>query len=149
MKNKNATRSVGRPAYVVKWPRGKFTFDSLCVHNGVDPVSGKGEHCTALTLRKNMMKDAARKSKSEVVRLKNEVRKSKSEKGLGRKPFVFIRRDKLAALKAAELSTVAVEIAPAVAPTEDIAPAPIAEVVTDSTSDTLSAYEATKAALLA
>lgn len=129
MKNtKNtAERGPGRPAYAVKYPYGKFTFNQLCELNGVSTKGvnkGKGKNCTALTLRKALdrdmfhvdAKDSTKVDKtkprrnSEIVLVKNETREPNSNEGLGRKAFVYIRRAKLAALKSASKSSVNVPL---------------------------------------
>lgn len=97
MKTKNAT-GPGRPAYEVKWPAGKFTFTQLMERNGVNPKSGKGNNCTRLTLYKHL-KAASKGSKSEIVRIKDETRKPNSKTGMGRKAFVYIRREKFNGMK--------------------------------------------------
>jgi hypothetical protein len=129
--NKNAktnksSNGPGRPAYQIKWPTGKFTFQDLEILNGVDPETGKGKVCTKLTLRKGLARDLALNSKSLIVKTK-ETRAPDSESGLGRKSFVFIRRSKLQATKAkksakaAEVLAPVVTIAPVETPVETVA----------------------------
>jgi len=120
--NKNG-RGPGRPSYVIKWPTGKFTFQDLEILNGVNPETGKGENCTKLTLRKGMAKDLALKGKSFIVKT-DETRKPDSESGLGRKSFVFVRRSKLVAAKAAKKAAKTTVLAPVVTITSTPAPAP-------------------------
>jgi len=119
---RNIKRGPGRPMADITIPNKKFTFAELCEVNS---------HVTALTLRKFLKRDAARKGKSEVVLVKDETRepiaKKKANAGLGRKVFVYIRRSKATALKTARKSNVSVPLS------------------TKTTAD----YEAQKAALLA
>jgi hypothetical protein len=106
MKNEK-NRGVGRPSYAVKYPNHKFTMSDLMVANGVNPKTGKGKLCTKLTLVKALQRDMFILDKngkpdverprrnSTIVRVKNETRQPNSVSGLGRKTFVYIRRDKL------------------------------------------------------
>ena len=90
-------KTVGRPKYMPKLPRGKFTFTDFQVANGVDPETNKAtseDGCTTLTLRKWLKRDLARKGHSTVVILKDVFAKPNSETGLGRKQFVYQRRVK-------------------------------------------------------
>lgn len=129
MKTKNST-GPGRPAYQVKWPTGKFTFTQLMERNGVNPKTGKGKDCTRLTLYKHLQV-ATKGTKSEIVRIKDETRKPNSKTGMGRKAFVYIRREKLNGMKAASKSRVSVKLN------------------NKANDNTSASYEATKAALLA
>jgi len=142
MKNKNINRGPGRPAYDIKWPNGKFTFDDLCEANGVNPKTGKGKFCTKLTLRKGIKRDAASRGRSEIVLLKDEQREPNSKSGLGRKTFVYIRRSKLQTLKAASKSTASVNVG-----TKAVKPAKVK--ATKSPATAAVDYEAMKANLLA
>lgn len=107
MKNKNT--GVGRPKYNVKWPNRKFTMADLMVANEVNPKTGKGKLCTKLTLVKALQRDMfmldAKTGKpdmerprrnSMIVRVKDETREPNSKTGLGRKTYVYIRREKVA-----------------------------------------------------
>jgi hypothetical protein len=123
----------GRPLYVPKFPRKvEFTLKDFCLANGVDPETGKGPNCSKLTLIKWLGRDKARKGRSLVKRLDHTAAPD-SEKGLGRKAFLFSLREKLAA-DSADTAT------PAPASPEIPTPA-------EASSDT-SDYEAQKAALL-
>lgn len=110
MKNTNknkqteTVRGRGRPCYVIKYPQGKFSFAQLMEHNQVDRKTGKGPLCSKLTLNKGMKTDSLLGIDSIIVRL-GELRKPNSEKGLGRKCFVYIRRSKLDTLKAVKVAT--------------------------------------------
>lgn len=170
MKNKNS--GVGRPKYPVKWPGRKFTMQDLMVFNGVNPKTGKGKLCTKLTLVKALQRDMFHpqeknplkpdferpRRNSVIVRVKNETREPNSKSGLGRKTFVYIRREKLAnvtkvvtvkpvakpakvastvdyeAQKAALLAPVpVVTIAPPAPIVAEVAPTPAPEPVVDNT----------------
>ena len=128
MKTANTHTHPGRPAYKVKWPYGKFTFNQLCLANGVaieGAKKGKGKDCTALTLRKALDRDMyhpfesgknkgkpnknSPNRKSLIVET-DETRNPNSEKGLGRKAFVFIRREKLNGLKGAAKAKTSVKL---------------------------------------
>lgn len=123
---KAAKGKAGRPLYVPKFPRKvEFTLKDFCVANEVDPVTGKGPRCSKLTLIKWLGRDKARKGRSLVKRL-DHTSAPDSEKGLGRKAFLFSLREKMAT---------------------DTAPT-TADVATADVSDETSAYEAQKAALL-
>lgn len=122
----------GRPLYVPKFPRKvEWTLKDFCVANEVDPETGKGPRCSKLTLIKWLGRDKARKGRSLVKRLDHTAAPD-SEKGLGRKAFLFSLREKLANDSTPDANT-ATDAAPA-APS-DVSPA---------TAD----YEAQKAALL-
>jgi hypothetical protein len=156
MKNKN--NGVGRPKYAVKWPNRKFTMQDLMVANEVNPKTGKGKLCTKLTLVKALQRDMFMadpttgkpdlerpRRTSLIVRVKDETREPNSKTGLGRKTYVYIRREKLANVtkvatvkspkteaptvdyetqKSALLSPV-----PVVSITPEPAPVPVAEVI--------------------
>lgn len=137
-KNKNkstvANNGPGRPRFTPKIPQGRFTLRKFCEFNGVNPDTGKGDNCSRLTLIQFINRDAAeKKNKSVLVKLPDTV-KPHGEKGLGRKAFLYCRREKLATLN-----------------TKDSTKAPKAKAskvsvdVGTSTAD----YEAQKAALLA
>ncbi len=95
-KNNTATANkkgkAGRPKYQPVVPAGKFTFQELEIANGVDPKTGRGTKCTALTLRKFLARDAQRRNMSEFVVLKGVLESPNSERGLGRKQLVYARR---------------------------------------------------------
>lgn len=123
----------GRPLYVPKFPRKvEWTLKDFCVANEVDPETGKGPRCSKLTLIKWLGRDKARKGRSLVKRLDHTAAPD-SEKGLGRKAFLFSLREKMANDSTPEATPDTTDAAPA-APS-DAAPA---------TAD----YEAQKAALL-
>lgn len=157
MNSKNKSESSvkqgpGRPRYAPKIPSGKFTFDRLCELNGVDTETGKGENCSALTLRKFLKRDMYTekgnpRNTSEIVLLKDEKREPDSEKGLGRKALVYIRRDKLDTLKQGKsqgkssVKSVTVPVAdistpaPAPAPVADAPVAPVADAPVSAPAD--------------
>lgn len=86
------TPRVGRPRFKLGLPAGHFTFEKLCIHNGAlkDDGSeyGKGEgRCVPLTVRNNLAKML---TSGEVIKL-DKLGKSRSETGLGRKPYLFAR----------------------------------------------------------
>lgn len=152
--NKNTkspkSNGPGRPKAVIKVPNRKFTFADLEAVN---------THVTPLTLRKflkaDMFTDKGNpRNTSTIVRLKNESREPDSEKGLGRKTYVYIKRDKLSTLKSASKSTATVNVGTAaekstVEPVE-LPTAPVAaDVAPEVAPAPLSEYEQTKAALLA
>ena len=123
----------GRPLYVPKFPRKvEWTLKDFCVANEVDPENGKGPRCSKLTLIKWLGRDKARKGRSLVKRLDHTAAPD-SEKGLGRKAFLFSLREKMANDSTPEATPDTTDAAPA-APS-DVSPA---------TAD----YEAQKAALL-
>jgi len=149
---KSVKRGPGRPKYTPKFPRSlRFTFGDLCNANGVNPDTLKGENCTGLTLRKFLKRDKARKGKSNIVMLKDQCGKPDSKDGLGKPPFLYCLRERLAdaqvaapakaskkPLAKASKSSVTVPLAPD-------ATAPVVNAVSAETE----AYEAQKAALLA
>jgi hypothetical protein len=111
----------GRPKYQPKLPRGKFTMNELCQENGVSLKTGKGKNCSKLTLVKFVARELSNRRSGLVIKVKDETSEPNSRKGLGRKPFLFMRRPN--ALKAAAKSDVSVNL------------------------NTTAEYEATKAAL--
>ena len=157
MKNKNANenRGPGRPAYVPKIPGRKFTFADFMEANEVNPETGKGPNCSKLTLTKfldrdmyNAFESGARKGKANkasprknslVIKL-DETREPNSESGLGRKTYVYLRRDKLDTLKTAKVAKAKVSVNVGTAATKPRK----AKGVSTATAD----YEAQKAALL-
>ena len=132
---KNATKPTqdgpGRPRFQPRIPQGKFTIVKFCELNEVNPDTGKGPKCSKLTLINFLNRDAKLKGKSLVVKLDAKA-EPEGEKGLGRKAFVYCRRD-----KAETLSTKSA--------TKSKPSAKAKAVSVDVGSD----YEATKAALLA
>lgn len=126
----------GRPLYAPKFPRkAEWTLKDFCVANEVDPETGKGPRCSKLTLIKWLGRDKARKGRSLVKRL-DHTASPDSEKGLGRKAFLFSLREKMTAdASDTEITAPATDSAPET-------PAP-----SDVSAET-SAYEAQKAALL-
>lgn len=107
---KNTSTGPGRPSYNVRWPYNKFTFNQLLENNGVNLKTGKGKNCSRLTLFKHLQAET-KGAKSLIVKLKDQTREPNSKKGLGRKAFIFIRRDKLDnGLKTAKRSTVTVKL---------------------------------------
>ena len=172
----NKNRGVGRPAYSVKWPNRKFTMQDLMVANGVNPKTGKGKLCTKLTLVKALQRDMFMadpttgkpdtdrpRRTSLIVRVKDETREPNSKSGLGRKTFVYIRRDKLANVTKvapdakspapkdtmsyeshkAALLTPAVNIAPEPTPAAVTETVPAAETVSEVTAPTAPAVAET------
>ena len=122
----------GRPLYVPKFPRKvEWTLKDFCVANEVDPETGKGPRCSKLTLIKFLARDKARKGRSLVKRLDHTAAPD-SEKGLGRKAFLFSLREKMAT-EASDSATPAAN--------------PETSAASDVSAET-SAYEAQKAALL-
>lgn len=136
--NKNSKQikhdGPGRPHYVVRWPRGKFTFTDLEIENGVNPKTGKGKNCTTLTLRKALKRELSNRRSGAVVHLKDTLADPNSKSGLGRKQYVYTRRTGVTASKAS-------------APRKAAAAA--AADVTVNVSQATQDYEAQKAALLA
>jgi hypothetical protein len=98
----------GRPKYQPKLPRGKFTMNELCQENGVSLKTGKGSNCSKLTLVKFVARELSNRRSGLVVKVKDETSEPNSRKGLGRKPFLFMRRPN--ALKAAAKSNVSVSL---------------------------------------
>ncbi len=111
----NTKRSgPGRPSYVPKLPRGKFTMTDLCEANEVNLKTGKGPKCSKLTLVKFLAKELANKRTGLVTKVKGETRKPQGDAGLGRKAFLYIRRDAPVKnnLATAAKSPVSVKVAP-------------------------------------
>ena len=143
-KNKQTSKSPGRPRFVLAFPKHvrQFTIGDLFLANGVDPESGKGEKCSALTVRNNVKFLV----KSKILELvEDKFGEPDSEKGLGRKQFVYKRvshadapAPKQKREKKEQLVT-AVTVAPS--------PAPVSEVASSPETPIADAYEATKAAL--
>ena len=128
----------GRPLYVPKFPRKvEWTLKDFCVANEVDPETGKGPRCSKLTLIKWLGRDKARKGRSLVKRLDHTAAPD-SEKGLGRKAFLFSLREKLTNDSTPDAAPDTTDAAP---DTTDAAPADVSTATAD--------YEAQKAALLA
>jgi len=145
----------GRPLYVPKFPRKmEWTLKDFCVTNDVDPETGKGPRCSKLTLIKWLGRDKARKGRSIVKRL-DHTAPPESEKGLGRKAFLFSLREKMTqntpdtsapkvddSVPSGDVTVPVAEISPSTeAPAET--PTPAVDVSPETT-----AYEAQKAALL-
>ena len=151
MKNKNSKsnksaaavkQGPGRPAYSPIVPNKRFTFGDLCIANGVNLETGKGDKCTALTLRKWLAKNTKGKA-SAIAKLDGILAQPDNEKGLGRKSFVFNKRSLVEAsasksTKGKGTSVPAVTIAPATV-TEPVAvtPGEPAPVVADATPATV------------
>ena len=134
--NKNTKRGVGRPESKVVWPNGRFTMEQAFQLNGCYATPARV--CT-LTVINHLNEDmylidkatgkpdkTRPNSKSVIIRLKDELGETKSEGGLGRKPFIYLRRSQrdagrksAANLRKAKASTVSVPVA-------DAAPAPVA-----------------------
>lgn len=136
----------GRPLYVPKFPRKmEWTLKDFCVVNEVDPETGKGPRCSKLTLIKWLGRDKARKGRSIVKRLDHKASPD-SEKGLGRKAFLFSLREKMSqgstndtdATPSGDVTVPVAEISP-----DAETPTPLVDV-----SPETAAYEAQKAALL-
>jgi hypothetical protein len=152
---KSVKRGPGRPKYTPKFPRSlRFTFGDLCVTNGVNPDTLKGDNCTGLTLRKYLKRDKARKGKSNIVMLKGQFGKPDSKDGLGKPPFLYCLRERLAdagVTPAAKSKASKKPLAKAKASsvTVPLATVPDAAPVVDAVSTATKDYEAQKAALLA
>jgi len=154
MKNKNAVtkQGPGRPAYEPKFPRSlEWVFADFMEANEVNPKTGKGPKCSKLTLTKNLDRDMYhpiesgknkgkpdrnRPRKNSLVVKSDKTREPNSERGLGRKTFVFYLRAKQDSIKPAKVS---VNVGTAATKPRK------ARTVSKSTAD----YEAQKAALLA
>lgn len=136
--NKSEKRGVGRHSFKVAIPSGRFTFLKLCIHNGAVKPDGtpfkdgeEGQRCVPLTLRNWLARDHKKGSKSEVVRLRDELGKPDSESGKGRKPFVFLRRSQKEAGEKGKANLIKAKQAPVTVDVADIsAPAPTPEPVT-------------------
>lgn len=100
MKKVTTHNSPGRPKYQPRFPRkSEWTFNDFMAANEVDTNMdhkgfGKGPHCTMLTLRKFLAGDLARLGKSVVVRHKGVSADPVSDKGLGRRGYVYSLRAK-------------------------------------------------------
>jgi hypothetical protein len=105
MKNKNAKtvcRSVGRPVSKVVWPNGRFTLEQAYQYNGCykSPprvckltVNNHLDNDLYLTDKETGRPDKSRRNpRSTLLRLKNEFGETKSEIGMGRKPYIYLRR---------------------------------------------------------
>lgn len=90
----------GRPRYTPKFPRSKeFTFTQFMEVNDIDirpevngkrnKTYGKGPHCTMLTLRKFLARDAARKGRSMLFRVRGVTADPNSDAGLGRRGYLY------------------------------------------------------------
>jgi hypothetical protein len=137
MKQTQVSNGPGRPKYQVKYPNRKFTMTDLMEKNGVNPKSGKGKFCSKLTLVKALVRDSKLGTSSEIVKL-DETREPNSKSGMGRKTFVYIKRDKLNTVKTVAKSAPAKSAKVKVKTKTKVKPV-------TTTSD----YEAQKAALLA
>lgn len=76
--------TVGRPMADVTIPKGKFTFNQLCAVN---------KNLAPLTLRNFMDRDKDKGKHSEILRVEDERGEPGSK--IGRKPFLYIRRELL------------------------------------------------------
>ena len=124
MKSKTETRGVGRPESKVIWPKGRFTREQAYQLNGCYEKPARVCKLTVI----NHLNESLKGKDSVLIRLKDEFGKSTSEAGLGRKPFIYIRRSvheagkkNVANLRKAKASTVTV-------PMTDSTPAPAAPV---------------------
>jgi len=119
--NKNAKRGVGRPESKVVWPNGRFTREQAFQLNGCYAAPAR---VCKLTVINHL--NAALEGKDSVLVKLDELGETKSEGGLGRKPFIYLRRSQrdagrksTANLRKAKASTVSVPVA-------DVDPAPVA-----------------------
>lgn len=126
MKTKNNSvkhSGPGRPAYKPKFPaKLRWTMTDFQIRNGVDPETGKGEHCSKLTLVKFLARELANRRSGLVIKLKGETAAPSSDSGLGRKAFLHCLRSrvneldektpKTKKLATARKSTVSVKLAP-------------------------------------
>jgi hypothetical protein len=105
-KNKSVKVGAGRPSAKVVWPKGRFTREQAYALN---------PHLCKLTVI-NHLQANLKGNKSVLVKMKDELGDSKSEKGLGRKPFIYLRRavrDNAANLHKAKTSPVSVDVSTA------------------------------------
>lgn len=126
MKSKNTQTGPGRPASKVVWPNGRFTREQAYQYNGCYETPARVCKLTVI----NHLNDALKGNDSILIRMKDESGKSKSESGLGRKPFIYLRRSQFNAgkkaaanLRKAKASSVTV---PVVDSTPVTAPEPVA-----------------------
>lgn len=102
MKSNKTPRGVGRPESKVVWPNGRFTMEQAFQLNG---CYAKPARVCKLTVINHLNEDLylidkatgkPNKSrfnpKSTLIRMKDELGETKSAKGLGRKPFIYLRR---------------------------------------------------------
>lgn len=143
MKKNTAKHShPGRPKYVPVIPRGKFTMIEFCIANGVNPKNGKGKNCSKLTLIKFLKR---KEGKALVQKVKDELAEPTSKKGLGRKAFLFQRREGVTM----PTPTITLRAKGKSAKAASATPAPKRKYTRKATSTATADYEATKAALLA
>lgn len=130
-KNKSVKQQgPGRPESKVVWPNGRFTREQAYEMNGCNTKPARMCKLTVI----NHLKDALTGNNSVLIQMKDELGKSKSTNGLGRKPFIYLRRSQRDAgrkakanLIKAKVSTVTVPItSPAMVATR----APVTEPVT-------------------
>lgn len=126
----------GRPRYTPIIPRGQFTFTDLETENGVNPKTGKGKNCTALTLRKWLKRELKNHRHGTVVLLKGTFAEPNGKSGLGHKQYVYQRRTGVAP-KAAKTTKTDTDTKASTVPAQS------------AVSPETQQYEATKAALLA
>lgn len=143
---KNTSNGPGRPAYSMKWPRGRFTFIELMKFNGVNPKTGKGKtkrnYTTRLTVWNWLNK--CRKGRNAFIERMEETADPKN--GTGRRAYVYRVIPGLRPAKvAATAKPVTRKARTVVAKVTKVTRKPRTPKVTSTTAD----YEAQKAALLA
>lgn len=87
MKSNKAKRGVGRPESKVVWPNGRFTREQAFQLNGCYATPARVCKLTVI----NHLKTNLEGENSVLVQME-ELGKTKSETGLGRKPFIYLRR---------------------------------------------------------
>jgi hypothetical protein len=121
MKSNKTKRGVGRPESKVVWPNGRFTREQAFQLNGC--YANPARVCK-LTVINHL--NAALEGKDSVLVKMDELGKTKSESGLGRKPFIYLRRSQRDAGRksAANLRKAKANVS---VPVVDAAPAPAVE----------------------
>jgi len=136
MKSNKTKRGVGRPESKVVWPNGRFTMEQAFQLNGCYAQPARVCKLTVINhLNEDMYlidketgnPDKTRPNpKSVIIRLKDELGKTKSESGKGRKPYIYLRRSQRDAGRksAANLRKAKANVS---VPVVDAAPAPAVE----------------------
>ncbi len=108
--NKQTKRGVGRPESKVVWPNGRFTREQAFQLNGCYATPPRVCKLTVI----NHLNAALKGNESVLIKL-DELGKTKTKSGKGRKPYVYLRRSQWDAghkakanLRKANASTVSV-----------------------------------------
>lgn len=119
---KNTNPGVGRPESKVVWPSGRFTREQAFQLNGCYATPPRVCKLTVI----NHLKEDLKGTGSILVQLE-ELGKTKSESGLGRKPFIYLRRSQRDAGRKASVNFHKPKASNVAVPVTDEIPIPIGE----------------------